>query len=250
MGNDEFRSEGFSLRQPLEVRIYAMGECTSSRGEMSDYAWIMQTPSRRRVWEMRCDETELAGGSSKNKLFDGTVKLEPGNYLVYYRSDDSHSYGHWNATAPIESRYWGVSVFPASGKLDPRIVGPIVRDTTGVVAELTRMKDGQRSRRFFALDHPTTLAIHAVGEGVGGDMVDYGWIEEEKSGAKVWEMTYKATVDAGGARKNRLFDGAVKLPAGRYVVFFETDGSHAFGDWNADPPDDPEGWGIALRRVQ
>ena len=38
----------------------------------------------------------------------------------------------------------------------------------------------------------------------------------------------------------------VRLPAGRYELRYETDGSHAYGDWNDDPPDDPEGWGITV----
>ena len=65
-------------------------------------------------------------------------------------------------------------------------------------------------------------------------MVDYGWIEDAKSGRRVWEMTYRMTEHAGGAKKNRRFDGVIRLPAGEYVLRYETDGSHSFGDWNAD----------------
>ena len=53
---------------------------------------------------------------------------------------------------------------------------------------------------------------------------------------------------AGGATKNRRFDGVIRLPAGSYVLRYETDGSHSFGDWNAAPPDDPESWGITVYR--
>ncbi|MDP9323015.1 MAG: hypothetical protein M3P13_05220, partial [Acidobacteriota bacterium] len=65
----------------------------------------------------------------------------------------------------------------------------------------------------------------------------------------VWEMTYRITEHAGGAAKNRRFDGTVRLPAGDYVVKYETDESHSFGDWNAAPPDDPEMWGITIFRA-
>ena len=54
---------------------------------------------------------------------------------------------------------------------------------------------------------------------------------------------------AGGAAKNRRFDGTITLPAGEYILKFESDGSHSFGDWNADPPDNPEAWGITIFRV-
>ena len=75
------------------------------------------------------------------------------------------------------------------------------------------------------------------------------WIEHA-NGHTVWEMSYRMTTHAGGAEKNRLFDGTIRLAAGRYVLKWESDGSHAFGDWNDDPPDDPEGWGIAVLPVQ
>jgi len=41
----------------------------------------------------------------------------------------------------------------------------------------------------------------------------------------------------------------LRLAAGRYVLHYRTDGSHAYRDWNGDPPDDPEGWGIAVLRI-
>ncbi len=77
-------------------------------------------------------------------------------------------------------------------------------------------------------------------------MYDYGWIEDASTGKVVWEMTYRMTEHAGGARKNRVYDGMIVLPAGKYTVFYETDGSHAFNDWNDDPPDDPTSWGITV----
>src|SRR5213592_3286635 len=88
--DDEMRSAGFALRRPMDLHIYALGEGTSDK--MSDYAWIVDEEQHKRVWGMRYEETEHAGGAEKNRLFDGTVHLDAGNYLVYYHSDDSHSY--------------------------------------------------------------------------------------------------------------------------------------------------------------
>ena len=248
IGDDELRSRGFTLRRPMDVRIYALGEGSDPDGEMDDYAWILDVTTHTRVWAMRYPDTEPAGGADKNRLFDGTIHLDPGSYLVYYRSDGSHSYGHWNAAPPAERRYWGVSVFPANGQLEPAAVAPFEAGGRGgsAIAELVRMRDGERSHVAFSLDRATRVRVYALGEGMEGELVDYGWIEDARTGNTVWKMTYDATSDAGGARKNRLFDGTIRLPAGRYELHYETDGSHAFGDWNADPPDDPDAWGITL----
>jgi hypothetical protein len=115
-----------------------------------------------------------------------------------------------------------------------------------ILAQLSEVRDDDQLSRRFSLDRESDVRIYALGEGSGGEMHDYGWIEDAKTGRHVWDMTYRATEHAGGATKNRRFEGTVTLPAGSYVVRYETDGSHNFGDWNAAPPDDPEMWGITV----
>lgn len=247
VGDDDSRSAGFTLKRPLDVRIYALGEGVG--GDMVDYAWIVDVTNHRRVWTMGYDNTAHAGGASKNRMFDGTVRLEPGSYMVHYTTDGSHSYERWNSSPPAEERYWGISVFPASGRLDPAVVGPFERAPRGpVLAELVRMGDGERARATFRLDRETSVRVYALGEG-DGQMYDYGWIEEEESGRVVWEMTYRMTDPAGGARKNRSVESTIRLPAGAYVLRYRSDGSHSYSDWNSDPPDDPESWGISVFRM-
>jgi len=92
------------------------------------------------------------------------------------------------------------------------------------------------------------LRILVIGEGRDGDMYDYGWIEDA-GGQTVWKMKYDETDPAGGSEKNRVFDGVISLPAGNYVLRYRSDGSHSYNDWNADPPDDPESWGISVFRM-
>ena len=57
-------------------------------------------------------------------------------------------------------------------------------------------------------------------------------------GHVVWRMTYSDTDHAGGARKNRVFDRILRIPAGEYRLVYQSDGSHSFGDCNMSPPDD------------
>ena len=56
-------------------------------------------------------------------------------------------------------------------------------------------------------------------------------------------------VDLNLSDKNRVFDGVITLPAGNYVLRYRSDGTHSYNDWNTDPPDDPESWGIAVFRL-
>ena len=248
--DDEMRSAGFALRRPMDVHIYAIGEGFSDR--MADYAWIVDEEQHKRVWAMNYRNTEHAGGAAKNRVFDGTIHLAPGNYLVYYKSDGSHSYNDWNGAAPAEPRYWGVSVFPASRRLNPADLGPFLHTrgagNDATVAQLTHMSNDEDARTTFSLTAQARVRVLALGEGRDDEMNDYGWIEDG-AGRTVWTMKYADTEPAGGADKNRVFDGVITLPAGSYVLRYRSDGSHSYGDWNANPPDDPESWGIAVFRT-
>jgi hypothetical protein len=249
VGDSATRKQGFTLTRALDVRIYALGE--GRDGRMYDYGWITSSGSRSHVWDMRYDDTEPAGGDRKNRLVDTTLHLQKGSYLVHYVSDDSHSADEWNAAAPADGRRWGITVLAGQGTLDRAAIAPYEEKADpSIVAQLTAVRDDDQVRKRFTLTRDSEVRVFAIGEGTGHEMADYGWIEDAKSGRRVWEMTYRSTHHAGGASKNRRFDGNVKLPAGEYVLRYETDGSHAFGDWNADPPDDPEMWGITVSQVR
>jgi hypothetical protein len=247
VGDGETRSEGFVLKRAMDVRIYAIGEGTS---RMVDYAWIVDAEHRKHVWTMTLDNTEHAGGGEKNRVFDGTIRLTPGTYMVHYRTDGSHSPDDWNTAPPAEEKYYGVSVFPASGKLNRADIGPFVRPSRGgvPVASLTRMGDNEHARRTFRIDVETRVRVYALGEGRDGSMFDYAGIEDS-NGRVVWEMKYDETEPAGGGDKNRLFDGVITLRPGTYVLRYTSDGSHSYADWNDDPPDDPDAWGISVFRM-
>jgi hypothetical protein len=79
-------------------------------------------------------------------------------------------------------------------------------------------------------------------------MYDYGWIEDARTGTVVWEMTYGMTFHAGGGRKNRMVNTSIVLDKGEYVLRYRSDDSHSYAEWNVDPPDDREYWGITLYR--
>src|SRR5207237_6622634 len=187
---------------------------------------------------------------AKNRTVDKGIHLDKGSYLVGFVTDDSHSYGAWNAAAPMDGEYWGITLLPGSGLLDKSAISAFTKiDDPSIIAQVVHVRDDQSRHVRFALDKDSEVRVYAIGEGTGGDMDDYGWIENARTGQTVWEMKYRDTEHAGGAEKNRQVDTAVRLPAGEYVLHYQTDGSHSFGHWNADPPDDQEDYGITVFRV-
>ncbi len=114
-----------------------------------------------------------------------------------------------------------------------------------VIAQIVRVLDNQDKSVAFDLGSPQEVRIFAIGEGQGGRMFDYGWIEDTDKGLPVWEMQEPKTTPAGGAGKNRKADITITLPAGHYKLRYKSDDAHAFDRWNSLPPD-INFWGIAI----
>jgi hypothetical protein len=246
--NDASEKAGFALKKNARLHILALGERNLSHDHLVDYGWIVNADNMEHVWEMTAENTGFAGGAAKNCMFDGIIDLPAGDYLVYYKTDDSHAYNDWNAAPPFDPDSWGISVSGVGTDFNAQSFALIdkSKSTGKVLVDLTRMGDDEDISREFTLTRPTTIVISALGEGKGDEMFDYGWIENEDTGQKIWKMKYRNTRPGGGADKNRLEVEQLQLEKGRYSVHFITDDSHSFDEFNASPPDDPEMWGIIV----
>jgi hypothetical protein len=245
MQDDDFDSKGFSLKKPMDLRVYAIGE--GRDGEMFDYGWIVDTKTHRTVWEMDFYHTEHAGGAQKNRIIDTIISLEEGSYVLYYVTDGSHSFRDWNSSQPFDTENWGITILaPEKGFSRKDIEEYDEKTDPKTLSKLTKIRDDEYKREEFTLKTDTEVRIYALGEGIGGQMYDYGWIEDANTGRTVWEMAFRKTDHAGGANKNRLYDDTILLKAGTYIVYYESDDSHSFNSWNDTPPRDPMNWGISL----
>ena len=241
----ELRSKGFTLKRGIDVRVLAIGEGRDR--EMYDYGWITDGKTNKKVWEMKYIETEHAGGADKNRMIDKVIHLDNGSYMVYFVTDGSHSYRDWNSSPPFDQEHWGITLIGTEDKFDASDIAPYDdQNDKSILARIVRVGDDERRRKSFTLEKDSEVRIYAIGEGRDHEMYDYGWIEDAKSGRTVWEMTYSMTEHAGGAEKNRQFDGTIVLKAGEYVLRYRSDDSHSFEDWNEDPPSDPFNWGITV----
>lgn len=253
MGDDEFSSQAFQLEKDQSLRIYAIGEYSKGGRDFVDYGWIENASTGKVVWEMTNRNTEHAGGASKNKHFDGLITLPKGYYIAHYSTDGSHSYRDWNASQPYEPRAWGLSVYPGRDFDESKfklLDESEIKMGADILVKMTGLRDNQRRRGKFELDKRTKIRIYAIGEGDRDEMYDYGWIDDNRRGRSVWEMTWRNSEPAGGARKNRIYDDTIILDPGKYEVVFITDGSHSFNDWNAAKPRDPASWGITVSLVE
>lgn len=247
LGEQEHIRQPFTIAKPMQVRVYALGEIDAAN-QFADYGWILDVKSRKRIWEMTRSNTKPAGGADKNVECDRMVEFPPGDYVLYYITDDSHSSLDWNAAPPEDPGNYGVSLIAAApeAKADFKLASR--KDEENVLIELIRVGNNETRTANFTLKEETQLRIYALGERQLSrrGMADYGWIVNAKTREKVWVMESDRTDHAGGSDKNRVVDEIITLPKGSYSVFYQTDDSHAYDDWNAKEPFDPEHWGITI----
>ena len=247
VGDYAYKEKSFEVTKHTAIRIYAIGEGRS--GDMFDYGWISNANTGEIVWKMRYRDTQHAGGASKNRMYQGTIELEPGQYIVHYQTDDSHSYEDWNQRAPQDPEMYGISIYPANGEESVKYIPRKVLKSNDILAELTRIGDDEQVRKQIHLDRRTRIRILCIGEGDWDEMYDYGWIENVQTGKRVWTMRYDQTDHAGGAKKNRKVDTIITLDPGTYSVNYRSDDSHSYYDWNERAPRDEEKWGIIIYRI-
>lgn len=239
----EWRSS-FKVTRPITLHVYCQGERVS-RGEMADTGWIMEARTHKVVWEMTDAKASYAGGAEKNRRQVETILLPPGEYLAGYTTDDSNSPADWNAAPPCDPlRYGLILSVPKDAELSVFSLQPM-KEPGRVLASVVKVGSDRHERASFTLTAAGSVRVYALGEADDEDMADRAWITDAQ-GAKVWAMSYRASSHAGGAKKNRMQEATVLLPAGTYTVHYETDGSHAYGDWNAAPPRDPEHYGVTV----
>ena len=248
MGDHEDANKGFTLKKDMKVRIFALGEGTS-RSNLADYGWITDDKYKT-IWDMRDAHLSNGGGSSKNRKADEVILLKKGNYIVNYVTDGSHSFRDgFNATRPRLPKKWGITLSAVDEDFDKDDVTDFKEtDNENVIARIIKVRDYERDSKSFVLEDDTDVMIYAIGEGTRDDMVDYGWIRNEDTGRTEWRMYYDETDHAGGARKNREVKKVIRLKAGSYKVYYKTDGSHSYGDWNSSEPRDRRNYGITLYR--
>jgi hypothetical protein len=214
---------------------------------MYDYCWIIDSDSRTRKWEMEYPESEHAGGSVKNRLFNQIVPFEKGNYMIYCVTDENHSSQDWNDAPPYDTDNWGLSILTTGEKGGTDVVKPFSeKRKENVLAKISPVGNGERRREWFEMPVDGYVDIYALGEGMNGEMFDYAWIEAAASHEMIWEMNFIDSSHAGGAQKNREISKKLYLDKGEYLLYYQSDATHAFGAWNEAPPNDPASWGAII----
>ncbi|MBJ2175564.1 GAF domain-containing protein [Aureibaculum sp. A20] len=98
-------SQSFEITKSGTYLIVSIGE--GDIGSMADFGSLENTVKDTLWISNNFNNTKYAGGGLKNRIEIQQIELEPGNYELKYRSDDSHSFGVWNEDAPTKTKLYG-----------------------------------------------------------------------------------------------------------------------------------------------
>jgi signal transduction histidine kinase/ligand-binding sensor domain-containing protein len=114
------------------------------------------------------------------------------------------------------------------------------------IAGLLNIEDFQDTSQIVEIKEPGNYIIISVGEGDSRGLFDYGWLENNNNDTIWTSQNFQKSFHAGGAEKNRMEIGHIKLSAGTYKLRYISDDSHSYGKWNADEPNLTTIYGITL----
>lgn len=107
-GNSEDASKEFAIERPRDYLAVSVGEGLDNA--IYDYGWIENSDGDT-IWSAKnFSASSHLNGAFKNRITVDIIRLTPGQYKLRYVSDESHSYGNWNAFAPLDSSFWGVQI--------------------------------------------------------------------------------------------------------------------------------------------
>lgn len=136
--------------------------------------------------------------------------------------------------------------------IDPTVQMQVdsIQRSRQLLASIQEVGNNQEVTQEFILEKEDTVLIVYSGECAPSNQEcsDKGWLENAEE-QKIWASSFLGTFHGGGATKNRKGLFTVSLPAGKYELHFETDESHAYNEWNAQPPDRSNEWGIKVFKI-
>ena len=251
----------FQVNNDMEITVKAAGVYKRRRDyRMYAKAWILRSRDRSLVWNMTRDNSKTRGRYIAES--DEKIKLIPGCYELYFAVSPQLNFG-------LNTRDFGdflIGVLRSSRSRDrintirkrcgvELVIKPEESGYVKVIdsgsfkkpsVRLSPVDDNESCSKGFAIDKSARFRVYGIGEGTNRTMDDYGWIIDETRGKVVWKMDFRRTKPGGGAEKNREIDEIINLDPGYYKVYFVTDGSHSFEEWNEMPPYDPYFYGITL----
>lgn len=273
VGAERLEWEGFALDAPGTFAIDAAGSFEEPGTDASDttlaaYAWIARRSDGAVVWRLRAPRPERGTFVAVRD----TIALPAGEYEAFFASfgdplvrdpgpRDGSLRERIRSALSRGGRAWmgdagrwrfiltgvddGGRAARSTGRLEG---GEDAPPDTALVWRAHRVENQDRRETLVQVTAPVRVRVRALSEVAEGVVADVGSITRLGPRDTVWTLGPGGRW-AGGSLKNRVLEDEVALEPGLYRIAYETDRSHAYGGWEANPPFAPWQWGLEVRSL-
>lgn len=131
VGNEQNLTQKFSISNAGNYLMVSAGEGSFGDSLTSDYGWL-EDATGNKIWSSKdFRKTYHLGGALKNRITVDVIKLNPGQYSLRYISDDSHSYGQWNAEPPYDRDFWGIKIYELNNSKELSDIRSYIKEAEG-----------------------------------------------------------------------------------------------------------------------
>ncbi len=257
-------ARAFRIETHELVSIEAVGVRRKFSEQMHAEAWIITADEGHVVWRQSQAPWKPVGDDRYLVASESHLELSPGEYIAYL-----YTGGQWLMEKPFQ--HLGDVLRDLADIIrrdDPRreaefyasqcrlelecqgglVLWDVLPPVSGLVA-LTQVANNEVQEQLLKVQRSSRIQVVVYGEKGSEEKTfwDLGWIENATTGETVWSMDPDNCQAAGGAQKNVVSKGEVTLEPGLYRCSYVTDSTHAWGDWNLSPPDDPRRWGMVVK---
>ena len=229
---------------------------------LAAYGWILDRNTRQVVWSMdSVDEVQRGRGSIVE--VNDTLALEGGEYEVFFASYGNRldNFSGRSLLSRLsgasdwhnEARHWHLTIDLLEGKETD--VHADYRDDDATKAKVASgerliwssgpVRSHGSEQYLFEVKQDTRIRVRSIGE-VSSDVNDFGRLENVLTGEPVWELNLQNSEPAGGVVQNRMASAELDLTPGIYLASYRSDATHAYDNWQGNPPFDPFGWGLTV----
>lgn len=266
---DDIRAEGnpeheaFRVNEAVRVTLDASGSFEGGEADtaLAAHGWLVHRETGNVVWRMRPARRPERGTYF---LMRDTLALRPGTYDAYYaalgvpearttttggsfrdRLGDALRGGGKGWVGDAARWHFLVRFAPGEDRSRAEQISDDIPEADDLVWGTGPARSNDLHEVVLRAKEPVRVRLEALFEAAGHVTRDSAYLVST-GGDTLWVARPSASSHAGGSLLNRRRTDTLSLEPGLYRAVYRADGSHAYDDWEANPPWEPWRWGLRI----
>lgn len=255
--------EAFRVDAPVRVTIEAAGSFEGGEADtaLAAHGWLVHRETGEVAWQMRPARRPDRGTFV---LMRDTIRLAPGTYDAYFaglgvpeartvrrgttfreRVSDALRGGGKGWVGDADRWRLLVQLAPGEDRESAEEISDDIPEPDHLVWGSGPARSDELYEVALRATAPVQIRLDALFEAVGDTPADSAYLVSV-DGDTLWTARPEASRHAGGSPRNRRQTDTLSLEPGRYRAVYRADDSHAYRDWESNPPWEPWRWGLRI----